>query len=176
MNAAAVSFAALLALSAGADCKGETTPMDTKCVLEIKLASPKIRLGQDVPLDIQLRNNGPTNLWVNRRLLHNNVHSPATMRELWVDVVGPDGQPLIFASHVRAGSAAAGDYGVLRPGQSLSRKLTLSNRYNFDKPGTYRITAHYQDGTTEVPRPPDGAPHLRDRISSSTATLEVLAP
>lgn len=175
MKASSIPFAALLFLSAGGVCKGETKPMETKCVLEIKLESQQVRLGQGVQMAIQLRNTGSASLWVNRRMLVNNVHSPATMRELWIDAVGPDGQPLVFATHVRAGEAGAGDYGVLRPGQAVSRQVTLSKLYPLDKAGTYRITAHYQDGTRELPKAPADAAHLSDRVSSATATLEVLA-
>ena len=176
MKASSILFATIFFLSTGGGCKGETNLMDTKCVLEIKLLSPQARRGQDVSLNVQLKNMSAQRLWVNQRLLLNIVDSPPVMRELWFDVVGPDGAPVAFSAHVRAGEAVASNFNVLKPGEVVSKQIKLSNYFEFDKPGVYQITAHYQDGTTDVPQAPNGVPHFQEPLSSAAAKLELLAP
>lgn len=176
MKPSSILFATIFFLATGGGCKAETNLMETKAVLEIKLASQKVRRGQDVNLTVQLKNTSSQKLWVNQRLLLNINHSPAMMRELWVDVVGPDGEQILFSSHVRAGEAVAHDFKVLQPGQIVSKQISLSNNFEMEKPGVYQVTAHYQDGTKEIPKAPDGVPHLREQLSSAPAKFELLAP
>ncbi len=176
MKLSSILLATIFFLSTGGACKGESNLMETKCVLEIKLASQKVKLGQDVNVTVQLKNTSSQKLWVNRRMLLNIIQSPATMRELWVDVVGPGGEQIPFSSHVRAGEAVASDFEVLKPGQVVSKQIKLSNYFELQKPGVYQITAHYQDGTKDIPKTPDGVPHLREQLSSAPAKFELLAP
>jgi hypothetical protein len=176
MKALSVLFATILFLSTGGGCTAETNRMETKSVLEIKLASQKVNQGQDISFAVQLKNTGAQTLWVNQRMLLNISHSPVMMRELWLDVVGPNGEQIPFSSHVRAGEAAARDFGVLKPGQVFSKQINLSKYFKLEKPGVYQITAHYQDGTEDLPRAPAGALHLREQLSSVPAKFELLAP
>ena len=176
MKPSSILFAAIFFLSSGGACKGESNVMETKCVLEIKLASQKVKRGQDINLTVQLKNTSSQRLWVNQRMLLNITQSPVMMRELWVDVVGPDGEQILFSSHVRAGEATARDFGVLKPGQIVSKQINLSNYFELEKPGVYQITAHYQDGTKDIPKAPDGAAHFREQLSSVPAKFELLAP
>jgi hypothetical protein len=176
MKSPSILFATILFLSLGGGCKQENNLMETKCVLQTKLASQKVKLGQDINYTVELKNASSQNLWVNQRMLLNNIHSPVMMRELWVDVVGPDGQQIPFSSHVRTGEAVASDFDVLKPGQVISKQINLSNYFELEKPGVYQITAHYQDGTTDIPKAPEGAPHLREQLSSAPAKVELLAP
>lgn len=171
-----VLFATVFFLSIAGGCKGETKLMETKPVLEIKLASQKIKRGQDINLTVQLKNTSSRKLWVNERMLLNIVQSPVMMRELWVEVVGPDGEQIPFSSHVRAGEASASSFNVLQPGQVVSKQISLSNNFEMEKPGVYQVTAHYQDGTQNIPKAPVGATHFADPLSSAPAKFELLAP
>ena len=176
MKLSSILFATIFLLSTGGACKGETNAMETKSVLEIKLASQKVRRGQDINLTVQLKNTSSQKLWVNQRMLLNIIHSPVMMRELWVDVVGPDGEQIPFSSHVRAGEAIVSHFKVLQPGQVVSKQISLSNNFEMEKPGIYQVTAHYQDGTKNIPKAPVGAAHLREQLSSAPAKFELLAP
>lgn len=176
MKTSSILFVTILFLSTGGGCKQENNLMETNCVLEIKLASQKLKLGQDINFTVQLKNTSSQKLWVNQRMLLNSIHSPVMMRELWVDVVGPDGEQIPFSSRVRAGEAVASDFDVLKPGQVVSKQNNLSNYFELAKPGVYQITAHYQDGTKDIPKAPDGVPHLREQLSSAPAKFELLAP
>lgn len=176
MKPSSILLATIFFLSTGGACIGETNLMETKSVLEIKLASQQVRRGQDVNLTVQLKNTSSQRLWVNQRMLLNIIQSPVTMREVWVDVVGPDGKQIPFSSHVRAGEANVSDFKVLNPGQVVSKQISLSNNFDMEKPGVYQVTAHYQDGTKSIPKAPDGAAHLRELLSSAPAKFELLAP
>jgi len=176
MKASSILFTTILFLFIGRECKGENSLMETQCVLEIKVASQKVRKGQDVNLTVQLKNTSSQKLWVNRRMLLNDNQTPAVMRELWLDVVGPDGEQTPFSSHVRAGEAIASDFDVLKPGQVVSKQINLSKYFELVKPGVYQITAHYQDGTQDIPKARDGARHFQEQLNSAPAKLELLAP
>jgi hypothetical protein len=176
MKTPSVLFVTILFLSTGGGCKQENNVMGTNSVLETKLESQKLKLGQDINFTVQLKNTSSQNLWVNQRMLLNSSHSPVMMREIWVDVVGPDGEQIPFSSRVRAGEAVASDFNVLKPGQVVSKQNNLANYFEFKKPGVYQITAHYQDGTKELPKAPDGALHLGEQLNSASAKFELLAP
>lgn len=171
-----ILFATVFFLSTGGACKGETNLMETKPVLEIKLAAEKVKRGQDINLTVQLSNTSSQKLWVNQRMLLNIVQSPVMMREVWVDVVGPDGEQIPFSSHVRAGEASASSFKVLQPGQVVSKQISLSNNFEMEKPGVYQVTAHYQDGTQNIPKAPAGTTHFANALSSAPARFELLAP
>jgi hypothetical protein len=164
----------ILFLPTWGGCKQENNLMETNSVFEIKLESQKIKLGQDVNITAQLKNSGSQNLWVNKRLLVNSAGSPAVMREVWVKVVGPDGKEVPFSSRVRAGEARPTDFGLLKPGEKVTKQFKLSNYFKLEAPGTYEVTAHYQDGTKEVPPTPGGAAHWKEQLSSAPAKFELL--
>jgi hypothetical protein len=176
MKVSSILFVTTLFLVAGGECKGENKLMETKCVLEIKLASQSVKLGQDLNVTVQLKNSSANKLWVNQRMLLNKGDSPAMMRELWVNLLGPDGEQVAFSSHVRAGEADANNFAVLNPGQALSKQINLAKYFELAKPGGYQITVHYQDGTQDIPKAPAGALHLRDQLSSAPAKFQLVAP
>lgn len=149
--------------------------MKTKCVLNIKLASQSVKPGQDLNVTVQLKNTSSSKLWVNQRMLLNRGDSPAMMRELWVDFVGPDGEQVPFSSHVMAGEAVANNFAVLDPGQDVSKEINLAKYFELAKPGGYQITVHYQDGTQDIPKAPAGALHLRERLTSVPAKFQLVA-
>jgi hypothetical protein len=177
-----VVFAIIFCCSTGTACKREGKVTETgpalasKGTLEVKFAASKVTRGQDINLTVQLSNTSSQQLWANQRMLLNGNHAPGMMRELWLEVVGPDGAQIPFSSKVRAGEAVASDFAVLKPGQTVSKQVNLSNSFALDKPGVYQVTAHYQDGTTDLPKAPEGASHLREQLSAAPAKFELLAP
>jgi hypothetical protein len=176
MKTSSIFFVTFFVLSTWGGCKRENNPMETNSMLDLKLASPKLKLGQEINFTVQLKNTSSQNLWVNERMLLNSNHSPTMMREIWVDVVGPDGEPIPFSSRVNAGEAEASDFHVLKPGEVVSKQNNLANYFQLKKPGVYQITAHYHDGTEEIPKAPDGAPHLGEQLNSGSEKFELLAP
>lgn len=83
--------------------------------LELAVQTPQAPPEESNYVTLRLRNVGSGDLWVNKRMLVNTVHAPARMREVWFDVVAPDGESIPFSCKVRAGSAEPSHYRVLRP-------------------------------------------------------------
>lgn len=126
-----------------------------------------------VPVQLVLRNTGGVSLWVNQRLLINTEHAPAEARDVWFEVVAPDGHKLAFQEKVRAGAAEAKYYRALEKGQSKQIAIELSRYFEFDKPGTYEVIAHYQDGNPKPPLAPHGITHLASSLRSASLKLQI---
>ena len=142
--------------------------------LELTPSSQTVSKDGVIEVTAILRNVGKRPLWVNERMLVNTVHSPRYMRELWLDLTGPDGGTVDFECKVRAGAASARNYRVLSPGARRRIKLKLDECFDFGRPGTYLIKANYQDGTIQVPAAPHAEPHFGDALESNSIRVEVL--
>jgi hypothetical protein len=164
----------LVGAAAGAFGK-ENGSMTTKTAVKLELlsTSPRVVSGQPVNVTAQLRNTGSGEVWVNKRMLLNTAHAPASMREVWLEVTGPDGQGVPFSCKIRAGQAQADDYELLGPNDTIPIQLDLTECFDFKETGSYRIQASYQDGTPDAPAAPAGVKHLVDRLDSAVLTIEV---
>ena len=149
--------------------------MATKTAVSLELVStaPRFSSGQSVNVTAQLRNAGSGPVWLNKRMLLNTEHAPASMRELWLHITGPDGQAVPFSCKVRAGKAQAKDYALVEPGETVSVKLDLTQCFDLKTPGQYKVQASYKDGNPEVPASPSGAPHLAESLESQSVSIEV---
>jgi hypothetical protein len=145
-------------------------------VLALTSAQSQVPTGAAVKLQLELRNVGARPLWLNRKLSFNAADEDAAYREVWLEVLGPDGGELPFLCRVNARPADASDDDVLAPGQSLRRDIDVSSCFLMRQPGRYRVTAFYHDGTEKPPRPPSGAARLRERLPSAPVEIEVLPP
>ncbi|MFO0578850.1 MAG: hypothetical protein U1A78_33015 [Polyangia bacterium] len=154
--------------------KGEkSNPGEAGASLTLTMDPAVVARGGDVTAQLVLRNGGSASLWVNQRLLVNTEHAPAEAREVTLEVTGPDGKKLPFLEKIRAGAAEAKHFKELKPGAEKGIKLELSRYFDFSQPGTYRVTAVYQDGNKAAPKVPAGAAPLSATLRSNTLEITV---
>lgn len=141
--------------------------------LTLKMDPAVVARGGDVTAQLVLRNGGSAPLWVNQRLLVNTEHAPAESREVAIEITGPDGKKLPFLEKIRAGAAEAKHWKELKPGADKEIKLELGRYFDFSQPGTYRVTAVYQDGSKTAPKAPAGVAPLSTELRSNTLEITV---
>lgn len=156
----------------------EKTPPSTKETTDAKLAvlelsGPAAASRTAVTVQLLLRNDGEAQLWANQRLVVNAEHAPAEARDVWLEVVDASGRKLAFQEKVRAGAADAKHYRALAKGQSKQIAIDLSRYFDFDKPGTYEVTAYYHDGNPKPPAGPKGSTHLALTLRSAPLKLQL---
>jgi hypothetical protein len=148
---------------------------NTNAVLELEPIPSKAFSGAEIILKVKLRNVSSRHLWCNKRLLRNHPDSPADAREIWFQVFSPDGGEVPFSCAVRALPPEPSDYGLLRPGEIVERRIRISRCYPMRVPGNYRILAFYKDGNdTGVPPTPMGATYLGELVRSEFIDVEIL--
>jgi hypothetical protein len=143
--------------------------------LEVDLARADVISGENIDAQLSLQNEGTQPLWANGRMLVNSPHAPKPYREITLSVVDHQGVQLNFQCKVRAGQASSDDYSVLGSGQSLSVPVRLNECFDLSREGTYLVVATYEDGTENVPTPPEGTRLLRGPIRSAEKKLRVLS-
>ena len=119
---------------------------------------------QHALVDVRITNAGNAPVWLNGRMLVNTPHAPVDMRELWFEITDPSGADIPFMAKVRTGEASEGEYVRLLPGQTHSVQVDLSTYYQMLVPGTYTVTAHYQDSRSVAPPFPSGETAFRESI------------
>lgn len=139
----------------------------------LELSGPTMALRTAVTVQLCLRNTDDVPLWANQRLVVNAEHAPMEARDVWLHVVDASGQELAFQEKVRAGAALAKHYRTLVKGQSKQMAIELSRYFDFDKPGTYEVTAHYHDGNPQPPAGPKGSIYLAGTLHSASLKLQL---
>jgi hypothetical protein len=101
----------------------------------------------DVPLQLEvtLTNRSSTPVAVNHRMLLNHPSTPPEYGEVYLNVEGPSGYENMVSYHVRAGSPGPQHFGVLAPGQSVTKSYALSKYESCDLAGRYRIWVTYRN-------------------------------
>jgi hypothetical protein len=128
--------------------------------------------GEKIIAMFSVRNVAGHPLWINRRLAFNDKTAPAELREVWIDVSRPDGGQNYPDCVSRSLPATDADYALLASAEVISTRETI-NCLNLSA-GQYLIVAHYKDGSTRPPYPPNGAAHLAAELLSPPVTLEVV--
>lgn len=146
--------------------------METLARITLEAPRPIFTKQEHLEMLFFLENLGATDLWVNARIALNRQGAPPALRDVWLDVVGPDGKPLGVNMARSVGLPLDSEYQVLAPGAKLRRALIFGRMFGISAPGTYRVTAHYQDGNPEPPAPPPGAVHLKDLLSSEPVSFQ----
>ncbi len=141
--------------------------------LEIELAHASMVVGEAPLLTIRLRNTSAGRLWVNTRFGVNSESAVPDFRDVWFDIVGPDGRRLNFDCQVKGRLATASDYRIVQPGDWVGTVDSLSC-FKIGLPGTYRIAVKYRDGNSTPPPAPLRSVHLTEQIESNQVQLRVL--
>lgn len=95
-----------------------------------------------------LKNTGKKPVYVNKRFNINPQDSPKEYREVFLTVISPSGEELPYKPQFYETGFPKSDYFVLlNKGEeaSLDRKRNIKGYFEFKDPGTYEITATYQN-------------------------------
>jgi hypothetical protein len=127
----------------------EPTAENNMMSLRLGLSSEKdsYDLDETIWVTVRLINEGDQSLTVNGRLLLNHASAPETVRDLYFEIVGPDGYSNRRLFRVNAGSPKESDLVELQPGDSHERAIELTRFHSLHLAGEYRITAHYLSAT-----------------------------
>lgn len=130
-------------------------PEPRALALELEVNHPRSRTGEPLKLALTLRNTGSVPVFVNSRLALNSSHAPDAMREVVIDVHGPDGQLRPFSFKLKIGPADRNQVQALAPGASLHKDYELEGAFDLSTPGEYRLSALYASAPLADP---NGAP------------------
>lgn len=155
--------------SAGREINEMETTTGVK--LEIRPESAEDAKGKVIVV-ATLRNEGKGPVWVNKRMLWNNPNTAAKFRELWFEVISPEGKALEFTCKVKAGFAKDSDYAVLQATENVTANVELSKCYKFDKAGAYKVKAFYMDSNGDEHKAPGDTPHLAQMLTSNVVSID----
>jgi hypothetical protein len=114
-----------------------------KLVLEIALDKKKSKPTEPLELTLTLKSTGSAPVLVNSRLALNHRDAPDAMREIVLDVNGPDGKPRAFQVKLKIGSASANQVRELKPSESIQSKYGLDKYFDLAAKGDYTVTGFY---------------------------------
>ncbi len=100
-----------------------------------------------IKIDFKLENKGKKDVVVNTRFFLNGKESPREKGEVYLEVISPSGKELPLKHTRETGLPRTDDFVVLKPGEerSTKRPFNITYFYDFKTPGTYKITAVYQN-------------------------------
>ena len=116
--------------------------------LEIVLEKPEAKLSEEIKTGFKLVNKGSEPVWVNQRFKLGTAKAVPEQREVILEVKAEDGTPVEMKSTDYVSGLPKSDYfKLLKPGEEASteRKWNLKDLAKIEKPGTYEITAIYEN-------------------------------
>ena len=116
--------------------------------LAIVLEKPEYALSGKIEIGFKLVNQGKEPLYVNKRFKLGSVQAAPGQRELILEVKAADGTPMEMKNlDYETGLPKSDYFELLQPGQEAAgeRKWDLKDLMKLEKPGTYEITAVYQN-------------------------------
>jgi hypothetical protein len=103
----------------------------------------------DEPVDIIfiLRNQGKNPVYVNKRFFLSSEAALKNQKEVYATITSPSGKNLSFKSPYETGYPKIDYFVLLEPGQEVQSEYPRNLRGNFEftEPGTYTVTAVYQN-------------------------------
>jgi hypothetical protein len=167
----------LLAVAAGS-CRNRERrePIDAQhgLVLSLRMAEARVPQKHFAIVEVTLTNNGLVDLWINTRLLLDRYSAPASERELWFFVTGPQKRPLELECTNDSRPANSRDYRVLKPSEHITKTEILNGCFRIERSGAYTLGAFYQDGNPDPPPAPRGATYVSQLVQSQPVTFEIL--
>jgi hypothetical protein len=150
----------------------ETDSQARPLVLKAHLKQSTVTLGDAIPVEIELVNQGKGSLTVNARF---GVGYPDSLeRDLYCEIQSPDNHPYTgYQSHMLDYRRKALDdhfFASLAPGKSVSSSFDLQEWYPILEAGVYQIRVIYDpEAYSEKPNA------LAGKVASNTITLTVQA-
>jgi hypothetical protein len=110
----------------------------------LQLKDKAVKVGEPVSVSLALKNTGKQAFWINRRWLVNYASHP---HEVYFMISGPE-EELPFKLKIRAGLPQEQDFVLLEPLKELVFNFDLNSAYDLSQPGTYKVQAVYENGTS----------------------------
>lgn len=116
-------------------------------VLLVTLEKDEVKKGDSIQLNFILKNKGPEDVYINKRMHLNSKESLKKYRELFLDVVGPSGEALPCKVNTEKGYPKTDEFVLLAAGKEYpaDRPRYIQRFFDFDKPGVYKIKATYHN-------------------------------
>src|SRR5438105_3474358 len=99
-------------------------------------------MGENILVRLHLYNMTQDPIIVNSRF---GLNRPNRIGEVWLDFIGPSGEPVLFTASVNIGSPKGNDFTPLAPSKSVGRQYTLQNYYSINEPGEYTLSGKYNN-------------------------------
>lgn len=120
---------------------GKSSLQGQELQFSVTLDKASYNKGEPIKCELTIKNISKKELVVNNRFLVNLPNGP---HEVSLVITDPDHYPVFFTSLVRA-SFQSDEYVKLKPGGSTSASYTISNDFDFVKPGAYQVTGYYEN-------------------------------
>jgi hypothetical protein len=85
--------------------------------------------------------------WVNHSMLWNAPSAPKELRQIDIEVTGPDGKRLPYGCREHGRKAVPADYVFLYPARFVGAEVSLGECLDLRRPGRYRVVAHFLDSS-----------------------------
>ena len=112
-------------------------------------ALDKTEYAAEEPVNITfvLKNQGKDPVYVNKRFYFASEDAPKNQKEVYVTITSPSGQKLPYKFPYETGYPKTDYFTLLEPGQEVKADYPRNLRGNFEftDPGTYTVTAVYQN-------------------------------
>lgn len=116
--------------------------------LSIILDKEEYAKSDPISANFNLKNTGKAPIYVNKRCQIASKESPKEDREIYLTVIGPDGQELPYKAQPYKIGLPKSDYFVsLNQGEETTseHKINLKGFFEINTPGEYKVTAVYQN-------------------------------
>jgi hypothetical protein len=151
----------------------EITDVATFVKLAVVLSKVEFGFGENIFFRYEMRNTSGQDLWLNARMSSGPRGVPEELREIALEVRDEKGTMAKYSCFDKRTRALAGDYRILRSGETLVIDARL--RCYHLPPGRYTLNATYHDGNSVVPRAPDGVLYFSEEIVAPTISFNVVS-
>ena len=112
-----------------------------------EFAKKEYQKNDPININLTLKNEGRGPVYVNKRFHINSPQSPKPEREVYLLVTSPKGENLACKIDHDTGYPKSDYFVLLQPGEkvSIKRQRNIKYYYDFSSPGTYTISAVYQN-------------------------------
>jgi len=102
---------------------------------------------EPINLIFALKNKGKNSVYINKRFYFGSEEAPKNQKEVYVTIAAPSGQKLSYKFPYETGYPKSDHFVPLEPGQEIKSEYPRNLRGNFEftEPGTYTVTAVYQN-------------------------------
>jgi len=127
--------------------KRSTTTKNTGNLLfRVEADREEYHLGTPIYLVFSLENADTVPFFVNKRFAVDAFNSPASVREVYLEVVSPAKRGLLFRYLIEKGYVVRENFVCLCPGEKIySSKFLLNDDYEIDEVGKYKIVGVYEN-------------------------------
>ena len=144
---------------------------------EVKLivtsTKPEFSQDEDVVIDVVFENKAKHAIWLNGRMLVNTEHAPGNYREITL-LITRNGTKLPFEAKVRAGDVSDEAYIAIKATESKSKSICLSDLFDLDQEGEFKVIVEFNDGNPSPPVAPQNSAYIKGPLKSKEFWFTVL--